>query len=451
MNNSTVYKCVLEKKNIEFFESLSDPPPVVFNTLPPTKINDQDQTLKIAAQDQTLKIDAQNQTPIKRRYPYDIAMLQNIDPLTFLYSLGESVPPNIINILNSPPANINLNTLTDLDTNYLLNIFQNFITQKNSLLDDIKLGIDNAYNSDYTILNVSNDQIKKSNLANLLINILRSNINKYNILRPIFKINNKPATSDDSFTSIFFLLDFVPIDINIVDVLLTLLKNIETIAPILYSLWIYYSNLDPNNKLEISNAFSKFNADFNSDTYMKIREDSMKSFKNIIDNNLIKPFLNNKCSPSNKDCSSYYSESILSFITTFPMNDKDKGQLLNLLVNANVKTKLMNILKMNYLSVSAVVECWNEITYISDSKVYIDLDLLKKTKDTTIQKKLQLQFFKDYFMNKIYNMLNKIKNTDTNTITISTMNQEIIHGLPNLYFYIGIGLFAIIILLILKK
>jgi len=418
-----------EKNNIEFFQNET-------NGLTESQLKAQQASQHIV---QTTITSNSTTPPTATSPPKD----NSVDVLVFLKSLGTPVPPNITKLLSVNSNDFSLSNFTDADNNYMFNIIQNLINQKNLLIDDIKLIIINTYKTNNTIFNLYNNSAKTQSLINLLISAYSSNVKKYNILLNLFPV----AKVNPVLNKLIFLKDFnmITIDISMIEQLAILLKNIESIGPVLMSLNTYYNKLSTNIKIQINNAFQDFSSNkFDITPLTKILEIQTR-LKNILNINLIKPFFNTQCNLSNKDCSIFYNNFILG-LGQNGFNKKEQDWFLN----ANVKSRLINMLNINYSSLNGVIQFWNNINNI-DSNTLENIKLYKNSIDSNIKNKIILQIFKEFFTPHFNNMINAIHNLPLINLSNSTNDQEIINGFPNLYLYIGIAVVIVIILIVVLK
>ena len=443
MNNYICYK----KNNIENFLSMAPPPapPPAPPTAPPT--TPLPTPVKPLPQYQILPeppIDTLPPPPIDILPPPPIDTLPNnsafetssynikMNIITFLNNLGQSIPNNILNMINSndnsPP---NLSILSDIDNNYLLNILKNFFLQKNAFLNKIKEAIDNSYKMDNTILNLYNDSNRTRNLIAIITNAYLNNINNYNILQ---KIIPPSFILYLSFPLNLLQLQNISLDKNSIDCLFGLLQNIEIIIIVIISLKNYIEK--SNNKEIMSQAIDNLKNIIIIKSPINVIQNRIVEFKNLFHTSIIKPYLSTQCSDNN--CSAFYN----SFVIQSPV------LLQQWLLNQNVKNQLMNIFKINYNSILAICNLIDNLLTL-DISILSDIQMYENTTDINLQKNLISRVFIDHIiknLNITFNILNK--SSEESSFGIGNkfgINEQLITGVPNLYLYIGI--FIILLLL----
>jgi hypothetical protein len=366
------------------------------------------------------------------------------DLINLLNSIGLQVPNNLSNLILASGSNttMDMSKLNDEDNNYILNLIQTFITEKNSLLNDIKEAIHKAYNLDNTILNFFNNSTNVKNFSNLLRNTYLDKKNNYKIISKILDPNVITKTTDQQNSTIINF-NIASLEISFIDSFIDILKNLEIIIPVFVAFYGYYNKLDSNNKGTISDAI--FYNKFELDAPLSTIKSNALQIKSTLDTNLIQPFLKSQCD-SNNDCSNFYNNIVLSIPT-------NTSTLKSWLLSSSIKNKLINILKINYSSISAVVNLWEEIINI-DNDTYNNIQNYQNEKNLELKKNLATKIIRDHVIIVINNMINSINNSGTGSSVVSTNNSskiqsEIIKGVPNLYLYAFIGGFVFLILLII--
>jgi len=366
-------------------------------------------------------------------------------------SLNITIPPDFITFFNTEKEDILFTEIKDLisNVNFLLDLYQEFINQRNICLDSIKQVVLNAAKSDPSLFNIDFNSPNQK-LEELVKNTIKSTCTNQKMLCPMIALSDAMFYAHLSFGkdigSLIFGPMFPSFEYSKVMqnptynqrwflVVIELTKNMEVIGFVMLFLTMYMGK----NPLGTPN-----NIPLDPILFFPVA-------KKFLDETFINPLLLKICSKS--DCNNIYDYFITELLL---LSNRDKENMNIILSNQNFKNRIIKMFKMNSNTVTSFKNFYNNIFNIVNDNNAKELILKINRSDRTGIEENNIIVMKT--MAELF-YIHMLPVSESLVINLSSTNLECssnnfkIGGqcIPHIILYIIIGVLGILVLLVIVK